>query len=128
MIKRVERFEAKFERLAFRQFSEFVKRHVKVIYSRSVERPTGRISLSPERIRTEQRSVEVWLSVSRVVVDFEIPRSDVGQIDAHRVDAVVLRVDEEVVAIAGEGHGQPCREPSDSRYCPAFGQAIPHTK
>ena len=118
VIEGIERFEAEFERLAFAQLGDLVKGHVPIINAGSVERPACRVSLRAERIRTEQRGVEVGLSVSRVVIDFQVSGSNVGTIDAHGVDAVVLCVYEKIVAIASESYGQTRRKATDPRNCP----------
>jgi len=45
------------------------------------------------------------------VIEFEIPWSHVWQIDADRVDSVVLRIDEEVFTIASQGHSRKMKIP-----------------
>ena len=55
------------------------------------------------------------LPVPWIMIDFEISRGHVRKIDADRVYAIILRINQEVVAVAGEGYRQPSRKPSDAR-------------
>lgn len=90
MIERIEGLEAKFERLAFGQFGDLMKRYVPIVDTRSIEWPPRSVSLHAKSVRGEQGRIEIWLPIAWIVIDLQIPRRHVRQVEANRVDAVVL--------------------------------------
>src|ERR1700676_267007 len=90
MVEGIEGFEAQLQRLSFGEPRHFTQHGVEIFNARSIEEAARRSTGSAERIGLEQAGVERRKPISRIVIDFQRPRRDIRDINADRVDTVVL--------------------------------------
>src|SRR5580693_6678300 len=120
MIECVKRLKANLQRSRFAEACKFVERHVVVVHPRPVEGPPRRIALRAQRIRAEERSVEVRLAVARVPIDLKVAGSHIRQVNTDAIDPVVSNAYQRIISEAGERHRQSRREARDARQSPSL--------
>jgi len=114
MVEGVEHLETNLQGLRFGELCDLVKRYVVVVHAWPIEWPARRVTRRAQRIGAEERCVEVWLPVPRVMVDLKVAGNFIRQVDTDSVDPVVLDVDQGVVPEAGKRDRQARRKASDT--------------
>src|ERR1700683_979570 len=97
MIEDVESFQPEFKRFGFSHAQNFRERHVKILDAWSIKESTGYISQLPKVLRTEWRSIERSLPISRVGVDLKRPAIVLGRVQQIIIDAVPQRSQQRIV-------------------------------
>ena len=124
MVENVERFEAKLERLGFREPDFFHQRHVVVIESRPREKTAFGISGRTQGLQAEERGVEVSRRGAGVVVQIERARGELRLVNTVVVNAIWFGAEQGIVPIVVEGDGETGAEVRDAREAPAIGPTI----
>src|SRR5208282_123088 len=124
VIENVERLQAEFQLLRFRQRHGLHQGHIVVIESGTVEEAAPGVSRRAQRLQSEKRRIEIRLPVARIGIQIERSGRVLRFVNSVVIDAVWLRAEQGVVAVVEQRHREAAAEMSDPGNRPAAGPAI----
>src|SRR5208282_3138518 len=124
VVERVEGFQAKLQRLRFREFQVLQQRQVVIIAAGTEKEAAPGVSRSAEQVGAEERSIEIRISVARVRIQMERPGGELGLVHAVVIDAVWLRAQQGVVSVIDQRHRKAAAESRDARNLPALRPSV----
>ena len=128
MVEYVKCVQPELEGFRFGQPQAFLHCHVVVVDPRTREESPAGGSRRAERRQTEERGVEVWLSIAGVMIDIERTGCVINCIDGQIVDAVRLGSQQRSVGVIVEGHRETGAVTGNSRDRPTLRPAVVSAK
>ena len=84
----------------------FEKGHVEIIHSRTIEKTSPGGPRSSEGVFAELGGIEIRLSITEMVIQFERAACVVRLINAIVVDAIRFGSEQRIVTVIDQGHGK----------------------
>src|SRR5580658_2851383 len=128
VIENVEALHPELQRLGLGQGNRFHQRHVVVVEPRSIKETASGVSRCTQGLQTEERSVEIRLSIAWIGIQIERSGCELRLVYAIVVDAVRLRAQQGIVAVVEQGDRKTAAEMSDAGNGPTLRPTVGNGK